>query len=241
MVFAFSLATNIGIHTEPHMEFVRTFLRGMNGILSAGIFMMHERRGVKSAARGALQHRILVLALGATISHGASATLIDAIDLNSIVSTGGAGAIFTISSPNKVLATPITGIFEATLQLSGDLTDTGQDGISLSPTDGLGIVRALLNGSMSVVFDLGSAVNAAGPFGPFSTSLVLNAADFGGSITSFQMVQKYQLTGFDSASVVSRYELATTGRVPSPGTAALFALGLICAALTRRRGSAFLY
>ncbi len=133
----------------------------------------------------------------------------------------------------------LTGIFESRLELSGELTDAGRDGVSAVPFDTVAIAQALIEGSG--VIDLGPASFVSGPYGPFTLSTLVDSANFGGTIDNIGLRITFTASGGgDQISFTGKHSLYSveTG-IPAPATVGLFVLGLSALGWARRRNVTF--
>lgn len=156
--------------------------------------------------------------------------------------TGGPFAITNLfSTPQQYTLTntlpilPLTGIFESIFTVSGALTDTGTDGVSMLPVSpAVTIAQALVNGTG--VIDLVPAQVTAGSFGPFTLSALVDSANFGGTINSIGIMYKFIASSQDTFALTGTHVIQEVPEsVPAPATLALLGLGLAGLGLFRRR------
>lgn len=170
---------------------------------------------------------------------------IDQIDLlidSDPVVTGTTGVtnLFNTTQQITLLFTlPILSIPGNTLQggsVRGTVTDTNGDGATLSAVPGSALYTTLIDGADTNALYTDPYSVSVGGFGSAAIPTVSFGAPIpsqvgGPALSTIGIRLDFNLTAFDSASIVSNYVVEP---VPEPGTASLLALGLLALAARRR-------
>ena len=157
--------------------------------------------------------------------------------LNVAVIDLGTPTTFSFSSAKPIGS--LTGMFLSELTIFGTLTDANgnRSDISALQASFSALAQATIDGIG--VYDLGPDAVIGGPYGPFQTSMVIDAASFGGTIEMIGVALAFLGSGNDDQFAFSLAHTLSTLTVPEAQTLALVCLGLAgIAAAGRRRATA---
>ncbi|NQU21565.1 MAG: PEP-CTERM sorting domain-containing protein [Candidatus Nealsonbacteria bacterium] len=141
--------------------------------------------------------------------------------------SGSSDTTFSITS--TVVAFDPLSFPTAEATMNGTLTDTGNDGASLSSTSGL--FQALYNGDTTFASLVGGVNGGAGSVTEFGQ--LLGPMEIDGDVDSIQGIVQFTLSADDTVSGVGRFEV--TPQIPEPSTFVLLGIAAVGLLIRTRR------